>query len=206
MTTTTDEVTNLVDALARAVEALGLSVPAQVQAPAVPGQPAPPVPAPRGLVVLREWPRHDRLQLPTLAILSGEVTRRHTMGEVVSVVPVPGSSPAMVTVTRVEARLEVGLTLDLFTATKTDRYVLRPHLERLFRPDLDTPHGLELVLTNSHNTRARVRWISDQQLDADDADDAVRRLNIRATADLFKLRVDVLPAATFNHNVIYEGA
>lgn len=205
MTTTTDEVTNLVDALALAVEALALTVPAQLAPPAVPGQPAPPVPAPRPLVVLREWPRHDRLQLPTLAVLSGEVTRRHTMGEVVSVVPVSGSSPAMVTVTRVEARLEVGLTLDLFTASKTDRYTLRPHLERLFRPDLDIPHGLELDIINSY-TRARVRWISDQQLDADDADDAVRRLNIRATADLFKLRVDVLPAATFNHNVIYEGA
>lgn len=206
MTITTDEVTNLVDAVALAVEALALTVPAQVAPPAVPGQPAPPAPAVRPLVVLREWPRHERLQLPTLSILSGEVTRRHAMGEVVSVVPVPGSSPAMVTVTRVEARLEVGLTLDLFTATKTDRYTLRPHLERLFRPDLDVPHGLELMLANSHNTTARVRWLGDQQLDADDADDAVRRLNIRATADLLKLRVDILPAATFTNTVIYEGA
>lgn len=209
MTTTTDEVTNLIAAIASAVEALALTLPALAAPPAVPGQPAPPTPLPRPLVVLREWPRHDRLQLPTLSILSGEVTRRHAMGEVVSCVPVVDEDPEaapMVTLTRQEARLTVALTLDLWTASKTDRMTLKPHLERLFRPDPEVPHGLELTLADSHGTAARVRWLGDQQLDADDADDAVRRLTIRAEADLTKLRVDVLPAADFNVTTHYEGA
>lgn len=201
-----DDVTILVDALASAVEALGLTVPGPAPRPAVPGAPAPPTPSPMALVVLREWPRHAELKLPALSILSGEVTRRHAWGEVVSAVPVVGSDPAEVTVTRVEARLTVQLTLDLWTASKTDRATLKPHLERLFRPDLDEPHGVVLELTEAHNAVARVRWMSDRQLDADDADDAVRRLSITATADMTRLRVDTLPAAVYSKTIEIEGA
>jgi len=206
MTTATDEVTNLVDALASAVEAAALTVPALATPPAVPGQPAPPTPAPRPLKVIREWPRFDKLDLPALSITSGDVQRAHVLGEVVSVTPVPLSDPPTVSVVRVEQRLTVALTLDLWTSSKTDRYTLKPQLERIFRPDLDDPQGLRLVLANSNGSLARVRWTSDQQLDADDSDDAVRRLSIRATADLNKLRVDILPAAEFTHITTYEGA
>lgn len=202
----TDEVTVLVDMVALSVEGLGLTVPGQAAPPAVPGQPAPAVPAPLPLVVLREWPRHSTLKLPALSILSGEVTRRHAWGEVVSAVPIIGSDPVMMTVTRAESRLTVQLTLDLWTASKTDRAAIKPQLERLFRPSLDDPHGLLIDLTASNGTTARVRWMSDRQLDADDADDAVRRLSITATADFTKLRVDILPAATYTTDLEITGA
>lgn len=173
-TISTDEVTNLLDALASAVEA------ANLEAPTAPGELRP-------LRVVVGWPRHDDLALPALSIDAGQVTRRHQPPRVVAVDAVPGSDPAEVDVTWAVEALSVVVNLDLWTANVIQRYKLKPELLALFRPDPDEPHGLRLVLVNSFDTVARVMWQDDTTRDADGDNDGIRRLAITARADLNRL-------------------
>lgn len=189
-TTSTDEVENLINELAKAFEAAALTAPT-------------PDGAALSLKVVRGFPRHDPLELPCLSLEAGLVTRRHQAAQVISVTPIEGSSPPMVRVVWIAQKVNVVVNIDLWTSTKTQRYSLRPQLEQLFRPDMDEPHGLNLVLAASNATPARVVWLNDTVRDAEGEDDGIRRLAITARADFNRLIVETRQAATFTVNTSY---
>jgi hypothetical protein len=190
-TISTDEVTNLLDEIGLAVEALALSAPDATGAD-------------KPLKVIVGWPRHEALALPTLSVDAGLVSRRHEPPRVVSVVPVVGSDPPAVLVTWCVQTITAVISLDLWTASIVQRYKLRPLLETLFRLDPGEPAGLRLVLRNSHDTVARVMWQDDTVRDGEGSDDGIRRLAITARAHLNKLVVENRLAANFGvGNVVY---
>ena len=198
MTTARDTITHLVDEVAKAIEALSLTVPDEAVDGTVTTVP---------LAVVRGFPREEALQLPTLSVRAGRATTRAVWFDELSTETSP-VDPALVRVRWREAWVEVPVTLDLYTRSRTQRYVLRPLLEDLFGNDLADPTarppGLELTLTDIDDSPARVRWLTAADNDEGTANSAIFRLNVVCQAHISKERVADFEASSYTSDLLVE--
>lgn len=198
MTTARDTITHLVDEIAKVIEAAALSAPDEAVDGTVTTVP---------LAVVRGFPREETLQLPTLSVRAGRATTRAVWFDELSTETSP-VDPALVRVRWREAWVELPVTLDLYTRSRTQRYVLRPLLEDIFGGDLADPTarppGLELTLTDIDDSPARVRWLTAADNDDGTANSAIFRLNVVCQAHISKERVADFEASSYTSDLLVE--
>lgn len=186
--------TNLINEIAAAIESAGITCSSEVDG----------VTTVAPLTVYRSFPRERELELPAVSITLGQSEREPLFGEVARTEDVDGS-PELVRIVWRKARMTYPVQLDVWTRRLLDRYQIVPDLVDLFDgDDQNKPHGLELVLADSLDAEARVRWLNDVERDERDAERGIRRLLVRLEAHTEQLRASELARATYTATTDFD--
>ncbi len=178
--------TNLINELAAVIEDAGITCVAELDGST----------ETKSLTVFRSFPREAEFALPAVSITLGRGETEHVFGELKREEEVAGE-PTRVRLVWRKARVIYPVQLDLWTSSLNDRYQLAPQLFDLFDGGDERPHGLELVLADSLDADARVRWLDDDEQDERDRDRGIRRLLVRLEAHTERLRASELDRATY---------
>lgn len=152
--------------------------------------------------VVLGFPLQTELELPRISLELGDEDWQGMLGGYDKLTLTDGPTPEEVTVTYRTHRIEVPVQLDLWTANRTDRFKLLPHLVDVFgpevRPDGTTKEaGLEVVLGDYYDALVVVRWGGGGQRDREGASDGISRYQADLTVEVGRFKQVVLPRATW---------